>query len=319
MQGRSRNTPRAEGSEFPLVSAGMAIYNSAATLERALDSLLAQDYPNLEVVICEDCSTDGSRELCERHARKDQRIRLHLNERNLGFETNYLQVVQKSRGEFFFWADGDDIHRSAFAATLVRALQRHPEAAVAQGCVECRYDDGELIDVMCFTGGHDPTGMGPLERTRYFVTTRTSLRDLKHNYFQMGLFRRALLLPALEGFSWTLGERALLASLSLDHGFVAVDETLLVAHRHRVSAVERYPQVASLQKRQGQTILRHRLDLLKHLRTPGRISSRARLLWLPLLALAWMTERKARKEICQAISRMLRERCARLWCFFAVC
>ncbi len=311
MQTPSHAAARDGEAALPLVTAGMAIYNSAATLARALDSLLAQDYPNLEIVICEDCSTDGSLAVCEEYAARHPNIRLYRNPENYGFTRNYRQVVERGRGEFFFWADGDDIHLPGYVSTLVKALEGRPGAAVAQGALERRYDDGEPVDVKRFPPAHDPTRKGPLGRTLYFVTTRSELRSLKHNYFQMGLFRREILLRALDGYPWKLGERTLLAAMSLDHGFVYVDKVLTVVHMHRTTALERHPGIQALQEGSRMSIFEHRLQVWRHLRSCPEISFVSRYVRLPLLAARLVvTESRIRREIRKAVFSALAERAA---------
>ena len=62
------------GSNFPLVSVVMPVYNGALYLSWAIESILKQTYSNIELLIINDGSTDNSREIIEEYARKDYRV-----------------------------------------------------------------------------------------------------------------------------------------------------------------------------------------------------------------------------------------------------
>ena len=68
----------------PRVCIGLPVYNGEATLEEALESLLAQTYANFEVIICDNASTDATREICERFVARDPRLRYERNSSNIG-------------------------------------------------------------------------------------------------------------------------------------------------------------------------------------------------------------------------------------------
>ena len=73
----------------PLVSIGLPVYNEAEHLAQALDSLLGQDYENIEVIISDNASTDGTPQICADYAGKDGRVRYHRNETNIGGINNF--------------------------------------------------------------------------------------------------------------------------------------------------------------------------------------------------------------------------------------
>lgn len=114
----------------PLVSIGCAVYNGEATLERALRPLVEQTYRNVEVIISDDCSTDRSREIYERFARSDPRIRILHNEKNLGVTKNFNRLVHAARGKYFMWADQDDIRDRTFVEKTIAPLEADPGAVI---------------------------------------------------------------------------------------------------------------------------------------------------------------------------------------------
>jgi glycosyltransferase involved in cell wall biosynthesis len=92
----------------PLVSIVIPVYNRAALVERAIRSALEQTYGNIEVVISDNCSTDGTFEVAQQFARQDPRVVAHKNIENLGPVKNWIKGIQVSRGEFVHLLFSDD-------------------------------------------------------------------------------------------------------------------------------------------------------------------------------------------------------------------
>ena len=87
----------------------MATYNGAQYLCEQLDSILCQTIRDFELVVCDDCSTDGTFEILEDYSRKDNRIRIYRNQSNQGFRRNFEIVINKCIYEFIALSDQDDI------------------------------------------------------------------------------------------------------------------------------------------------------------------------------------------------------------------
>ncbi len=90
-------------SGAPRVSIGLPVFNGERYLARAIDSILAQDFRDLELVVCDNASTDRTAEICAAYARRDPRVRYHRNPRNLGAGPNYDRCFHLARGEYFKW------------------------------------------------------------------------------------------------------------------------------------------------------------------------------------------------------------------------
>src|ERR1700749_3753483 len=93
----------------PLVSVVLCTYNGDKYLEAQLQSVLTQTYSSLEIIICDDGSTDSTQQLISSYALKDARIRYFFNEKNTGVNKNFEQGFLKAAGEFIAFADQDDI------------------------------------------------------------------------------------------------------------------------------------------------------------------------------------------------------------------
>ncbi|HTC00462.1 MAG TPA: glycosyltransferase [Ferruginibacter sp.] len=93
----------------PLVSVVLCTYNGEKFLEQQLDSILTQTYSSLEMIICDDASTDSTQQIIKSYALRDKRIQYFFNERNIGVNKNFEQGFLKASGEFIAIADQDDI------------------------------------------------------------------------------------------------------------------------------------------------------------------------------------------------------------------
>lgn len=106
------------------VSVLIPTYKFARYLPEAIESVLAQDYPNFELLISDDCSQDGSAEIIARYAANDPRIRVQIHSSNLGMVKNWNWCLDHSDGEFIKFVFGDDNLASLGALTkMVQMLE----------------------------------------------------------------------------------------------------------------------------------------------------------------------------------------------------
>lgn len=128
-----------------LVSIGMPVYNAERFIRYALDSLIAQDYTNFELIISNNASTDSTELICLEYARKDSRIKYFCNEFNEGALNNFNKVLKLSQGEYFMWAAHDDLWEKNFITTLVCLLNRSENNVIAFSGLNNINDVGEEI------------------------------------------------------------------------------------------------------------------------------------------------------------------------------
>lgn len=91
-----------------LVSIALPVRNGAHRLEGAIRSVLAQDHPDLELVVSDNASTDGTEELCRDLAAADPRIVYHRHPENVGLLGNFVHAARISRGTYLRWMGDDD-------------------------------------------------------------------------------------------------------------------------------------------------------------------------------------------------------------------
>lgn len=131
-----------------LISVIVPVYNAENYLERCVDSLLAQTHTNLEIILADDGSKDGSGAICDSYSRKDPRVRvLHLT--NGGASSARNAGLEIAAGEYLTFADSDDwVDADAYEQMLRLAIEQEAKLVCAG-----RYNElgetGETIPGLC--------------------------------------------------------------------------------------------------------------------------------------------------------------------------
>ena len=110
-----------------LVSIIMGVYNEEKTLERCLDSIIAQTYDNWELIVCDDCSDDGTVGILEKYIKKDNRIKLLRNEKNIRLAASLNKCLDAAKGEYIARMDADDISLPNRLEKQVKFLEEHED------------------------------------------------------------------------------------------------------------------------------------------------------------------------------------------------
>lgn len=216
------NTP----PPVPLVSIGLPVYNGERFIARALDALLGQTLADLEVLISDNASTDGTREICEAYAGRDARVRYVRRDVNAGVEANFTRVLDLAAGEYFMWAGCDDWWAPGFAARLVAALRDRPDAVVAMSGVERVDETGRQLDVVRYSGRRDPSRLTRRQLAFELAGGRP------YHLFVYGLYRTPFVKQAFTGFAPVVAaDRLFMVRVALCGGFAYVDDVL---HRRLV-------------------------------------------------------------------------------------
>jgi glycosyltransferase involved in cell wall biosynthesis len=110
-------------TEGPVVTVAVPCFNSEDSIDFVLETLLEQTYRPLDVIVVDDCSTDGTRERVERWIEKDPRVRLFTNETNSGAYVSRNRALKEATGEYFMVRDADDWAHPWQIATLVEGMR----------------------------------------------------------------------------------------------------------------------------------------------------------------------------------------------------
>lgn len=119
----------------PLVSVLVATYNQVKVIEDTIKSILEQTYLNIEIVISDDCSKDGTSEILVQLAQKNSAIKLFLQEKNLGITNNYNFLASNATGKYVSIFSGDDVMFSEKIQKQVELLEENPDASFCHHAV----------------------------------------------------------------------------------------------------------------------------------------------------------------------------------------
>ena len=115
--------------DAPIVSVLMTSYNRERYVAASIESVLAQTFGDFELLITDNCSTDGTVEIARGYERLDRRIRIVVNERNLGQFGNRNRAATLARGPLLKYHDSDDVLYPHCLSVMAPAMQAYPEAA----------------------------------------------------------------------------------------------------------------------------------------------------------------------------------------------
>lgn len=173
---------------FPLVSIIIPVYNVSNYLKRCLDSVIAQSYDKLEIILVNDGSTDNSRGICDAYAAKDKRI-LVINQKNGGLVRARKAGLAVSKGRFIGFVDGDDWIEINMYASLIKLIMQYDVEFVWSGVI---LEDGKSSFVQKgFTTGLCLDPRKELTIWQKIVEERGPLRVLMCKLFKRELICKA--------------------------------------------------------------------------------------------------------------------------------
>jgi len=129
------------------VSVLMPVFNGEKYLGAAVESILAQTYPDFELVILDDGSTDGSLRMLRQFRRGDPRIRI-ISREHRGFDDTANQLIGLARGEYVALMAQDDIALPERLALQVAFLRSNPEVLCVGGSFEVIDGDGRFLTIL---------------------------------------------------------------------------------------------------------------------------------------------------------------------------
>lgn len=211
-------------SREPLVSVGMPVFNGENYLDEAIRSVLVQTVDDLELVICDNASTDRTAEICQDHAASDRRVVYARNAANLGAIPNYNKAFDLAQGRYFKWLAHDDRILPAFLEETTRALESDPSAVLCNSVVEYIGRNGQRLanyETVLKDGADD----SPSHRFGALILRSHSVVDV------FATFRRSAWLGNRKG-SFHGEDRAFLAYMALKGRLIQVKNPLNQMREH---------------------------------------------------------------------------------------
>ncbi len=109
----------------------MPSFNAARFIAESIDSILCQTYQNWELLITDDCSSDGTVDILKRYAERDQRIRLFLMTDNMGAGYSRNRSIRESKGRYIAFCDSDDRWLSDKLERQIQFMQQHDNCCLS--------------------------------------------------------------------------------------------------------------------------------------------------------------------------------------------
>lgn len=128
---------------YPVVSVICPIYNAEKVLWKCLSSIIRQDFPDIEIILVNDGSTDGSLRVCQKYARKDPRVHI-IDKPNGGRIQARKDGVLRAKGEYMFFIDDDD-YLEKNAISILVSLARENDVDMVAGNHDIVYDNWGVV------------------------------------------------------------------------------------------------------------------------------------------------------------------------------
>jgi glycosyltransferase involved in cell wall biosynthesis len=205
----------------------MPVFNGAAYIAEAIESILAQTYQDFELIVSDNASTDGTGEIVKAIAARDPRVRYRCNKANVGLSANNNLLVPLARGRLFKWAPCDDVLRPEYLERCVPVFDADPNVVLVHPDTEFIDGAGEALDIT--DPGWHLVVDDPSERLRFAILADHYMNAIL-GVIRTDALRRTRLLPRYAG-----GDYRLIAELSLLGTFVMVPERLYVRRVHQGS------------------------------------------------------------------------------------
>jgi glycosyltransferase involved in cell wall biosynthesis len=205
----------------PTVSVGLPVRNACGVVGRCIDSVLSQDFTDLELVISDNRSDDGTRQLLEEYTRSDPRARLNVNEADLGIHANVNRVLELSRGTYFRWISSDDWLEPGCLSACVSALQTREDAIGVTTNFTIHTSDWTRYEEYRGEFPNSPDPARRFERMLWFFHTGDAKYDPLYGVYRRDVLLRSRRQHGSEETDWLLA-----AELALRGPIIHLDRRL---------------------------------------------------------------------------------------------
>jgi glycosyltransferase involved in cell wall biosynthesis len=264
----------------------LPVYNGAHTLVPVIESVLVQEHGDLELVISDNASTDGTEDVCRHYAAADDRVVYRRQTTNIGLLNNFRSAAEASRGRFVRWIGDDDTLEPDYVSRSLQVFAEDERRVLVT--TQIAYTDADGVETLPV--GYDPVALSsgdPVERFAEMLWLLTSGFSLLDPLY--GMMRREL--AVLPRRNILREDEVFAARLALAGPWGHVPATL--AHRNRSEvAASRLVRLLDVPNWQ-----RHAMDLLQCRELSG---------WIARSTLDPAQRARARGEVLRLYARRKR-------------
>ncbi len=146
IENESRNVESSEDKRNPLISVIVPVYNVRAYIAECVESLIHQTYTNLEIILVDDGSADGSEKVCDEYMRKDSRVRV-IHQENRGLSGARNTGLDNANGRYVAFVDSDDLVLPDYMEILYGLIKKYSADIAA-----CAYMKGTTRELQDYKG-----------------------------------------------------------------------------------------------------------------------------------------------------------------------
>lgn len=128
------------------VTVAIPTYNRAELLAGCIESVLAQDYPDLQLLVLDNASQDDTQEVVRLLAKQDRRITYIRHETNIGFVRNWNSIIEVNKSQYLTIVPDDDLLLPGFISESVQALDEHKSAGFSLALAKFMDNNGDVLD-----------------------------------------------------------------------------------------------------------------------------------------------------------------------------
>jgi glycosyltransferase involved in cell wall biosynthesis len=211
----------------PRVTIGVPVFNGQKYIRYTLESLVAQTFGDIEILVTDNCSTDSTPQIVAEYASRDPRVKYFRNETNIGPALNYNRSIELARGEYFKWNPADDVCAAEFIEKCVAVLDTDASAVLA-------YPRTNVIDTegkVCYPYEYEIAFDDPRPHVRLgrIVNVNHKIHGAHELY---GVVRTASLRKTPGFRTHVRGDSVLIARLLLLGRFIRVEQHLFFNRDH---------------------------------------------------------------------------------------
>lgn len=216
----------------PYVSVCLPVYNGELYVRDAIVSVLQQSFEDIELIISDNASTDGTAEICHEFVERDSRVRYFRSDFNCGLALNHNRAVKSAIGQFSMWFGHDDMLEKEYIARCLATLEQDPGLVLCFTHTKHIDKNGNLLRHVAL---NNPAASGSPSRRFQEVLYQAPLDAMIYGLIRVAVLKQT---PLYGGFAEC--DRVLLGELALRGRFALIPEPLYIRRFHPLKTSSRF-------------------------------------------------------------------------------